>query len=1286
MIRKQFLIRLLVILMLFSIFVYFNKKRKQKFTIGSQVNTNTSQTIPNSNSLQRAIQRRNNQRRTGTAVDEQLSRAFGTTHNTNNNTEESTAEIIMSEFKQFQEILSKDDDDEIHFCNSSMNCGDADYNVTGVVDSFFEDEGDKPSNYCLDYAIQLDTGENLNEDDPNFIDRTGNITIGNQLFRREHPAYERMTGICIPNKAVTDIENTEQQQEFNKIFETFNESKKGISTIFYILDDFISMYPNSHILNKAFFAKQKIELNKVDIILLNQFNDEQLETAMEQLDNLRIIIESHITENLLSYLREVIIVLRGLTENVSEEKRIDFDSRLRNTELDIYSQKIYPNSIIRDDIIRGQIVDFEIIDIYDKIKIYTPENSEDIGLIDTAIQVKNFLQKFLSDNIEDVKIELVTSTSSVSDTNRLQELMDILNEEVLIVKQLRNELQSIKEFNIPKLFAEYDENMVNLVDTFFDYAGKYSTLVGLFGVGGGGAAVAGAKKVSFLKKKYRIKLDEFATRESMKATLAVKKIQEDVAVQYLVKSKEIERNFSYEINQLDEMKRLNEKEANLERQKRDTSTNSPDFERLSEELRIVRTQINTEKKTNPIILQLKRRQDAKLDDLLKGLQSKDLEERAKLSKEYTNVDGIVKILAKKNKSSEDITKWIASKYLGSSGAKTTIGGKMLGPKWLDTGKITESKLIGLGGIVGLDASATFDEADGSKGMFNTQGKGDPQRMRQAIIDEAKQLDSKMIQLSSGVLENGEFYSAEHLEEEVQKMQGGRTIASQSILTELKSLEDEKISLIQQIKAIKAIVSVLHNPAAQAKVNELETDISIIESRQRDLEGKRDGADRTAIIARQIAELKLGGIKLKTELDKLSNTDPEFEEKSKRMKDIDEKIEELKSIEDRLFKEEQAEKLERSLIGVITEDRQTERDRLSAKQQSESRLENEIIKQVKYLEDFNKMDELTKERTQLENQVKILPKTDPIFTEKRLELDKVRDDIKILEASNPGLKRAVFEKRETVRQKDIDTMAKLRIDRDSSNGNREEATNLNEQISKLNVLYEGNKDFKNKTNKAIENIGLTIGTGQIRGGLNAGKLFLSTTETIESTRLKTNTELQKLKRDLIKSGISKKEQKTIDKQIKKLEKQKRKLLDSEIEAEEERIKRLQKYSGNNSSLTFEQTRIEKKKLDELKSERNQSSAVSSRRAWNVEPSNKKLRNGESSNGESSNRGTTRSAFINAAKQIFTASESDRSLEAKKELKRQANQNNQQQTVPYTMGERAEVLRSKTKVKKGKKKRQ
>ena len=118
----------------------------------------------------------------------------------------------MSEFKQFQEILSKDDDDEIHFCNSSMNCGDTDYNVTGVVDSFFEDEGDKPSNYCLDYAIQLDTGENLNEDDPDFIDRTGNITIGNQLFRREHPAYERMTGICIPNKAVKDI--NENQKEF----------------------------------------------------------------------------------------------------------------------------------------------------------------------------------------------------------------------------------------------------------------------------------------------------------------------------------------------------------------------------------------------------------------------------------------------------------------------------------------------------------------------------------------------------------------------------------------------------------------------------------------------------------------------------------------------------------------------------------------------------------------------------------------------------------------------------------------------------------------------------------------------------------------------------------------------------------------------------------------------------------------------------------------------------------------------------------------------------------------
>ena len=86
-------------------------------------------------------------------------------------------------------------------------------------------------------------------------DKINTITIGNELLKREYPtAYDTKTGICVKNKAIPDMETTDKQRDFNNTFDILNDSKKSISTIFYILDDFLMMYPNSHILNKAFFV------------------------------------------------------------------------------------------------------------------------------------------------------------------------------------------------------------------------------------------------------------------------------------------------------------------------------------------------------------------------------------------------------------------------------------------------------------------------------------------------------------------------------------------------------------------------------------------------------------------------------------------------------------------------------------------------------------------------------------------------------------------------------------------------------------------------------------------------------------------------------------------------------------------------------------------------------------------------------------------------------------------------------------------------------------------------
>ncbi len=485
MIRKQFLIRLLIILMLFSVFIYFTKKRKQKFTIGSQVNTNTSQS-----ELMTA---------------NEYAQSYGSAHSVTSIDDESKiSEYLLNGKTNLSDIM---DEDEIKYCNNESQCS----SVCNYYTFQLDDNGKLTIGNAMERSMSTETGLfNTMEDTAT-------------AFTRDYIGDGNLNGVCItPDKFEG---NEEELHLIRTAMGGLNNLKNNIYRLFLKTEQFLEDNPYEPFINKIFFSIEKLKLNEIDTNLLSKpFN---LQSATEAMDNLNIVaktLQYHISEKLKHYLDDILTEIRTILSSISVELSSNLDNQLNQLEIKISKNEQEPYLIIDDNMSPIN---------RDEINIYDPRTHTVDELIQNGIDIKNLLNGFLN-ILED---DIVYQKNYTDDPDLIiiydEHLTKIHNEKIL-VNRLHRELIDFQTRNIAELFETIDESY----DELLLKIGEGTLVAGFAGVGGAAAPVAvEAGGNLFLRKKQVL----IAEAESDKIKKQIQGLEDVAVVKELLEISKLEK-------------------------------------------------------------------------------------------------------------------------------------------------------------------------------------------------------------------------------------------------------------------------------------------------------------------------------------------------------------------------------------------------------------------------------------------------------------------------------------------------------------------------------------------------------------------------------------------------------------------------------------------------------------------------------------------------------------------------------------------------------------------------
>ena len=450
--KKQFLIWLLIILILFSVFIYFNKK-KEHFSIGSQEATFTRD-----------------------AINVDTRRSVEKLHANTDSL------ITLSDIQEYTSINEYVEDNKISVENLS-------YFDTIDVDNYCKsDDNCDDDKMCYNNIIQIGDDNNLT---------FGNINVLDDISL---DGWEGYLDFAITNHAVNDgicINKPDPPIIYHdRMTEELVKKNKQETIDFIIKIDQFLKGGEVYFLDNTFFTIIKLKINELDFRTIEgDLNIDKISSFYYNISNLLISLNYHITENIFKFLIYMLERIDELKVNINEDAIVN---NLLNLTQRINNLK---NIIFNNETNYG-------INIYmDRV------DPEDPGVIipvkfDTAIDNAINHLRLLEEELLDI---LLVNIENLMEPGYPDTYPDYLNQIRSLKTYIINNSSSLVEFKNHKLVnlsTEMNENLLFLKGKLEDWL----TLTGA--LGGGGSAAVGGVGVVGSKAKQKKNLAELKWRET----------------------------------------------------------------------------------------------------------------------------------------------------------------------------------------------------------------------------------------------------------------------------------------------------------------------------------------------------------------------------------------------------------------------------------------------------------------------------------------------------------------------------------------------------------------------------------------------------------------------------------------------------------------------------------------------------------------------------------------------------------------------------------------------------